>query len=139
MTPIRDRVYARPDLDEMRAQRDLDGLVAALNASPEVTFQSRFITARVILTLPNGEDILDALELAQATDTSARYALKFLQQEAGVDCGDPAFRMLVDREVQRGVLQAAWATQIKNLALKPVYVDRTQVEQALYNPDGTEK
>lgn len=137
---IRARIMARRDLDDLRAARDLDGLAAALNAAPAMTVQQRFITARAVMAgCPDGVDILDALDAAAAQHSAVRRAITFLQQEAGLDIGDPYTQQMIDQLAVAGVLNDDQASQLKALALKPAYVDRLAVEEALYNLDGTEK
>lgn len=137
---IRERILARRDLDQLRAARDLDGLTAALNADPEMTVQQRFVTARAVMAgCPDGNAILDALDAAAPQNSAVRRALAFLQQEAGLDVGDPYTQHMIGELARAGALTGDQAAQLKALALKPVYVDRLEVEAALYNRDTTEK
>jgi hypothetical protein len=137
---IRSRILARRDLDSLRALRELDGLAKALNDSPEMEIQQTFISARALLTrCANGADILHALETAAPFNTAVAWAVKFLAQDAGLDIGDVGALALLDQLQQAGVLQAAWVDQIKHLALKPKYVTRDQVKDAMFNDDGSEK
>lgn len=137
---LRDRIHARGDLDAMRVARDLDGLVAALNSAPEMVVQQRFVTARAVMaSCPDGNAILDVLDAAAPQNSAVRRALAFLQQEAGLDVGDPYTQRMIDQLALEGVLTGDQAGQLKALALKPLYVDRLEVEAAMYNPDGTEK
>lgn len=136
---IRDRVHARRDLDDYRAARDLDALTAALNAENLKALQQRFITARAVMAAcPDGVAILGALQAASA-DPAVGWALKFLGQEAGLDIGDPFTQSMVDQLVAGSVLTAQQGATLKAMALKPVIVDRLEVEAALYNRDTTEK
>jgi len=140
MSTIRDRILARRYLDELRAARDLDGLAAALNAEPEMTVQQRFVTARAVMAgCPDGNAILDALDAAAPQNSAVRRAVTFLQQEAGLDIGDSYTQHMIDELARINVLTTDQASQLKALALKPVYVGRLEIEAALYNPDGTEK
>lgn len=137
---IRDRILARPDLAELRAARDLDGLAAALNASAPLVAQQRFITARAVLTqCLDGAAILTALEAAAPQNVAVAYALRFLGQEAGLDIGDPGAQALLAKLQQAGVLTDLHVQQLRALALKHQLVTRLDVEAAMYNPDGTEK
>jgi len=137
---IRDRILARRDLDELRAERNLTGLADALNADPEMKVQQRFVTERGVMSCcPDGNAILDALDAAAPQNSAVRRAVGFLRQEAGLDVGDPYTQRMIDELSRLGVLSADQAAQLKALALKPVYVDRLEVEAALYNRDTTEK
>lgn len=147
MGAIRDRVRARPELDVMRANRDLDGLTAALNAEGLMAPSQRFVTSRAIMALcANGTEILDALDKVSASNSTVRRAVKFLEQETGLDIGDPfvygtdSTPGMIDKLVTATVFDPSWAKQLKALALKPVIVTRLEVEADLYNlVDGTEK
>lgn len=136
MKSIRDRVIARPDLDAARVSRDLDVLTAALNAQPDLVVQSRFITSRGIMSCcADGNAILDALDAAATANSAVRRAVKFLEQEAGLDIGDSYTQRMVDALVEASVLTPEQGRQLKDLALKAVYVDRLEVEAALYGDE----
>lgn len=139
MMNIRARILARPDLDGLRASKDLDGLTTALNAEGMVVRSLRFVTARVIRTLPNGKDILSALKGARNLDDDIDLAYTFLMQGAGVDIGDEMAFALIDGLVAKGIFQPTWAGQLKSLAMFPVVVDRLEVAAAMFNDDGSEK
>lgn len=135
---IRDRILARPDLDEMRAKRDITGLAAALNAEGLQARQQRFVTARAVMAnCADGVAILQALEGATSNPAVA-WAVRFLGQEAGLDIGDPYTQAMIDKLVNT-VLTPAQADALKALALQPVVVTQEQVARDMYNPDGTEK
>ena len=145
---IRDRVHARRDLDGLRAARDLTGLADALNAEGLMAPQQRFITGRVIATLhpTEGREILRRLEAMATQDIGLRFNLPFLQQGEGLDIGDPDMwkeldRMVLAYHASEGALGLSdlQASLLKSLSLKPVIVDRLEVEAALYNRDTTEK
>lgn len=136
---IRDRILARRDLDGLRAARDITGLTDALNAEGLKAPQQRFITARAVMaTCPGGVEVLGALQSASA-NPAVGWALKFLGQEAGLDIGDPFTQGMVDQLVAGNVLTAEQGAALKAMAMKPVIVDRLEVEAALYNRDTTEK
>lgn len=140
MTPIRDRILARTDLNDLRAARDLDGLSAALNAQPELAPKSRFITERGIMAeCKDGNAILDALEDAAPSNSAIRRAVGFLKQDAGLDIGAPYTLGMIQQLVAESVIPQDWADQLKALAMAPVLVSRLDVEAAMYNPDGSEK
>lgn len=139
MTSIRDRILARPDLADAHAARDLDAMAAGLNAQPETALQTRYITARTILSeCGAGESILAALDVAASASTAVKYAVRFLGQESGLNVGDPVTLAMLEGMVPQ-VLTQEQADQVRALAMLPVYVTRLDVEAALYNPDGTVK
>jgi len=100
---------------------DSPGRVAdLLNAQTEQMVKSRFITERGIMSrCQNGNEILDALENASANNSAIRRALKFLGQEAGLDIGDKYTQGMIARLPTDGVIDQAWADQLKSLALQP--------------------
>lgn len=139
MATIKERVLARSDLASAYAARDLDALTNGLNAQPETACQETFVTARAVLTrCASGPQIIAALDANTGTNILVKYAVEFLKQGAGIDIGDPAAQTMLDSLVP-GILTADYASQLKALSLKPVLVNRAQVEAALYNPDGSEK
>lgn len=137
---IRDLILARPELGDMHAARDLDGLAAALNAQPAQELQPRFVTARTVLAeCADGSAILDALTAAAEHVSAVKWALNFLGKDSGLDVGNPATQGMIDQLVGAGALTADQAAELKSLAVQPVLVTRDQVNGAMYNPDGTEK
>ena len=138
---IHERVHARSDLDDARKNRDLDKLAAELNAEGATVIGDRWVTGRTILELcPDGENILTALEAAAASGSVAtRWTVSFLQGDPGVNVGRPATIAKIAALVASKALTAEQADQLKALALRPVVVDRLEVEAALYNRDGSEK
>lgn len=137
---IRNRILARPDLAAMRAARDLTGLADALNAEPPLVLRERYVTARTILAeCENGADILDALVTAGENVSAVKWALTFLSQDSGLDVGHPTTQGMIDQLAAGGVLSAEQAQSLKSLALQAVFVDRLEVESAMFNPDGSEK
>jgi hypothetical protein len=136
---IRARILARPDLDELRAARDLDEITTKLNEEGLLAPRQRFVTARAVRTLPAGKAILAAFKAARNADADIDLAYTFLMQEAGLDIGDATTLALIDGLVTQSILTAAQGVQLKSLAMFPVVVDRLEVEAALYNRDTTEK
>lgn len=138
---IRERVLARSDLDAMRAARQITELAAALNAEGVEAPQSRFITARAIVMLNplEGRAILKSLRTAATLDIAVEFAVLFLSQEAGLDIGDADMWVELDHMQAAGVLTSAQVVLLKNLAFQPLVVTPSQVADALYYPDGTER
>lgn len=128
---IRTRILARNDLGELVTGRDLDGIKAKLDAEGVTVQHSRFITARVVRTLPDGKAILAALKAARALDDDIDLAYTFLMQGAGLDIGDDTSLEMIDELAEQGVFEQAWAEQIKGLAMFPLLVDRLDVEAAV--------
>lgn len=137
---IRDRVLARADLNEARAQRDLDTMTAALNAEGLLVRRTTFVTWRIVITdCPSGIAIKRKMKNAAADDDAIETACEFLKQEAGLDVGHAGAWANIERMVVAGILTAAEGQELMNLSLHPLVVDRLEVEAALYNPDNTEK
>ena len=123
----------------MRLARDITGLAAALNETPPLGAQSRFITARTVMSeCSDGVTILRALTAASA-DPAVGWALQFLGQDSGLDIGDPFTQGMVDQLVAAEVLNTAQGEQIKALAHRLQFVTQEEVAAEMYNPDGTEK
>jgi hypothetical protein len=136
---IPERIRARAELAVMFAARDITGLAAALNEAPPLVAQSRFVTARTVMSeCADGIAILTALKEASA-NAAVGWALQFLGQNSGLDIGDPFTQGTVDQLVAVGVLSADQGGQLKAMALRPLLVTQEQVADAMYNPDGTEK
>lgn len=92
---------------------------AALNAKTRSRIISRFVTARTILAeCADGATILDKLEAAGAQVSAVKWAMRFLQQEGGIDVGHPATLAMVDQLVGAGVLTAAEGAALKNLSVE---------------------
>lgn len=92
--------------------------------------QPRFVTARTILAeISGGGALLKALEKASVLPAagataqqvevaaSTEYALKFLNQDSGLDCGNPGTQSLIDALVSMTALTAAQGTALKGLAM----------------------
>ena len=103
--------------------------------------KQRFITARVILSIhaAEGRGILTRLRAAAQQDIGVEFAVRFLEQEAGLDIGDSASWRDIEGLVANSVLTEAQGAMLKALALYPVVVTRDQVNLAMFNDDGTEK
>jgi hypothetical protein len=141
MTPtIHSRVHARRDLDAMRAARDLDGLANALNTEGLLTRQPRVITWRAVTTkCPSGEAIRTKMEAAAPQSAAIRSAMEFLAQSDGLDIGDLDTWAKIDGMVAAMVLTVAEGQELKDLSMKPCIVTRLDVEEAIFNPNGSEK
>lgn len=137
---IRDRILARADLAQLRTDRDITGLAAALNAEGLTASSSRYITGRTILAeCDDGENIIAALEGASAGSVAVRWMLGFLEKDSGMDIGHAKTLEKVDALIAAQVWTDVQGTQIKALPLIPLVVTQEQVASEMYNPDGTEK
>lgn len=136
---IRERILTRPDLAQARAARDIDALAAGLNQQPALALTTRYVTARTILAeCAGGAEILAALDAAAAGSTPVKYAVQFLGQNSGLNVGDAATQAMIDA-LTPAVLTQEQADAVKALAMLPAYVTREQVNDAMFNPDGSEK
>jgi hypothetical protein len=92
-----------------------------LNAYTEHAAKSRMVTARSILSDcgTHGATILDKLEAVAAQNTSVKWALRFLQQEAGIDVGHLATQSMIDQLAAANVLTADEAAALKAMATQP--------------------
>lgn len=138
---IKDRAYANPAYAQTIADKDIDVLVTLLNAEAVTEVRSRFITARTILAECGAQaaDILDALEAGALNVSALKWAVQFLGQDSGIDIGNPATQAMLDQLVLGRILTTAHADALKALAMVPVFVTREQVEEELYNIDGSTK
>lgn len=110
---IRDRILARRDLDHLRAARDLDGLAAGLNTECQSVLVPVRVNAAAILVTGSHQDVL----------------IDFLQAVAnGEKMTERAQELISDDGVE-----------VLDMGFDPPEVSRQQVEEAMYNPDGTEK
>lgn len=135
---IRERILARGDLDQLRADRDITALAAALNAEGTMEPGERFVTGRTILAeCDDGAGILAALEAGAALPAVA-WALKFLVMNSGLDVGNPRTQSMIDQLAAGGILTEAQAEQLKTLAMRQVTVTQEQVAGEMYHPDGSE-
>lgn len=148
MATIRERILARPDLDAMRASRDITGLAAALNAQPPQVVRSRMLTERGIvasygLGADAGAAFLDKLDTIAASGAAGTAALKrmmkYLYGDEGIDIGDSATRDKLDAMVGSFGITQQEVDAIKAMAMAPLLVTQEQVAEELYNPDGSEK
>lgn len=92
---------------------------AAMNAKTRSRIISRFVTARTILAeCADGATILDKLEAAGTQVSAVKWAMRFLQQEGGIDVGHPATLAMVDQLVAAGVLTQVEGDSLKALAVQ---------------------
>lgn len=95
-------------------------VVELLNANTQQLLRSRMVTARAILAeCQGGAQILDKLESAATAVTEVKWAVRFLQQEAGIDVGHPATQSMIGQLVERQILTDAEGAALKAMALRP--------------------
>lgn len=136
---LRDEIIARADCVVPIAARDLD-MITALVSAGRTSVQSRFVTARTVLAeVSGGAALLDKMQSIGTTQPAVKYAMTFLNQEGGIDIGNPATQGMVDQLVAGAALTAAEGAALKGMANRPAPVTRAQVEAALFNPNGTAK
>lgn len=138
---LRDEILARPDCAAAVSARDLDA-IAALMSVGRKAIQSRFVTARTIFgECAGGQGIYDALNAAATANSAVKMAVKFLEQDSGLDIGNPATQAMIDQLMAGATpaLTAAQGAALKALANLPQTVSRSQVEAAMYNANGSAK
>ena len=142
MPSIRDRILGLTALIPARLNRDLDALASGLNAAPAKVLSTRYVNAQNILSeCADGSDIISRLNGAASSNSTVKYVMLTLVQDKGLNVGDPTLQSLFDT-LATGVvpvLTTSQASQLKNMAMLPQLVTRTDVEAAMYNPNGTEK
>lgn len=140
MDALKAEILANPACADAIAARDLD-TIAAIVSEGRTAAQSRFVTARTVLAEcgASGPGILDALEAAAAGNGAVKWALTFLGQDSGLDVGNPVTQAMIDQLTAGGALTGEQGVALKALAMVPAPVSRSEVEAALFNPDGSTK
>jgi hypothetical protein len=92
-----------------------------LNAQTLSMVKPRLVNARTVLAEcgANAAATLDKLEAASAQVSTVKWAMKFLQQDGGLDVGHPVTQAQLSALAAGGVLTQAEADSLKNLALQP--------------------
>lgn len=99
-------------------------VVELLNAPVHTMVKSRMITARGIMSSygigPSvGAVFLDKLEALSSSIPALKWAMKFLQQDAGIDIGDNATQQMLDSLVGIGGITLAEVNGVKSIAAQP--------------------
>lgn len=99
-------------------------LAVLLNAKASTMAKSRMITARGIMASyglgPSaGAAFLDKMESLAANVPAIKWALKFLQTEAGIDIGEPATQLMLTSLIGVGGITADEVNGVKAMALQP--------------------
>lgn len=99
-------------------------LADLLNAPTASMAKPRMITARGIMASyglgPSaGAAFLDKLEVLSAGVPAIKWALKFLQTEAGIDIGEPATQLMLTSLIGIGGITLSEVDGVKAMALQP--------------------
>lgn len=99
-------------------------LADLLNAPTASMAKPRMITARGIMASyglgPSaGAAFLDKMEALAANVPAIKWALKFLQTEAGIDIGEPATQLMLTSLIGVGGITADEVNGVKAMALQP--------------------
>ena len=104
---------------------DSTGKVAELlNEKKFTSVKSRIVTARGIIASygigPSaGAVFLDKLETLSVNIPALKWAMKFLQQEAGIDIGEPATQSMLTSLIGVGGITQSEVDGVKAMALQP--------------------
>jgi hypothetical protein len=95
-------------------------LADMMNAREFSMVKEKFVTARGVLAAHGaaGAAILDKLEAVAGSNSTVKWAMKFVSQDSGIDVGHPNTRGLLDAMVP-AVLTQAEADLIKDMAIQP--------------------
>lgn len=101
------------------------GMLAELLNAPSATLaKTRMVTARGIMASyglgpTGGAAFLDKLDALSANVPAIKWAMKFLQTEAGIDVGEPATQAMLTSLIGVGGVTQAEVDGIKAMALQP--------------------
>ena len=104
---------------------DSTGWVAnMLNERKFQAFKTRMVTARGIMASygigpTQGALFLDKLESLSANVPALKWAMKFLQQETGIDVGEPATQIMLTSLIGVGGITQAEVDGVKAMAIQP--------------------
>jgi len=104
---------------------DSTGWVAnMLNERKFQAAKTRMVTARGIMASygigpTQGALFLDKLESLSANIPSLKWAMKFLQQETGIDVGEPATQIMLTSLIGVGGITQAEVDGVKAMAIQP--------------------
>ena len=141
LSALKAEILGRADCSAAVSARDLDTIAALISTGRKAT-QLRFVTARTIFgECAGGQGIYDALNAAATGNSAVKMAVNFLNQDSGLDIGNPATQGMID-QLMAGTapaLTAAQGASLKALANLPQTISRLDVEAALFNANGTAK
>lgn len=95
-----------------------------MNARTQQMHKPRMVTARGIMASYGlgptaGAAFLDKLQSLSATVPAIRWAMKFLESEAGIDVGESATQLMIASLVSVGGISQQEVDAIKAMALQP--------------------
>ena len=99
-------------------------LADLLNAPSTTLAKTRMVTARGIMASYGlgpaaGAAFLDKMESLSASVPAIKWAMKFLQAEAGIDVGEPATQLMLTSLIGVGGVTQAEVDGVKAMALQP--------------------
>lgn len=99
-------------------------LADLLNAQSDSMAKERMVTARGIMASYGlgptaGAAFLDKMEALSASVPAIKWAMKFLQTEAGIDVGEPATQSMLTSLIGVGGITQPEVDGIKAMALQP--------------------
>ena len=99
-------------------------LAALLNVQSATMAKTLMITARGIMASYGlgptaGAAFLDKLDALAANVPAIKWAMKFLQTEAGIDVGEPATQLMLTSLIGVGGITQAEVDGVKAMALQP--------------------
>ena len=99
-------------------------LADMLNAQSATMAKPRMITARGIMASYGlgpaaGAAFMDKLEGLSAGAPAIKWAMKFLQTDAGIDVGEPATQLMLTSLIGVGGITADEVSGVKAMALQP--------------------
>jgi len=99
-------------------------LADLLNAQSDSMAKERMVTARGVMASYGlgptaGAAFLDKLESLSAGVPAIKWAMKFLQTEAGIDVGEPATQSMLTSLIGVGGITANEVNGVKAMALQP--------------------
>lgn len=113
MATIRERILARPDLHQARVDRNVDLLAAGLNEEciPALV-ESRTNLSNILFMMEHAQVLFDFVQAVAEGQDKSQMATGLLSED--------------------GIEVMVWGFQ-------PAQVTRTEVNDAMFNPDGSEK
>jgi hypothetical protein len=137
MPTIIERIQSRPDLAEHVANRDLDAIVAELNAEGLTEVAECWVDALGIMNrCTNGKSILRKLRTAVPSDAVVEAVWTKLISGPGIDFGSQTTRDSIDEMVAPLEFTEDEVVEMKQLPVRPVVVDRMAVEAAINEMEG---
>ena len=139
-TALRARVHSNPACVDALNERDLDRLVAVINAAPEMMLTECWIDALGIINrCPSGKSILRKLKSGAPLDAIIEVAWSALVSSKGLDFGAASTLASISEMAPLIGFTPEEVSEMQALALQPIFVTRWDIADAVFNPDGSEK